>query len=63
MNVFAYEQDDRLETPPLASKMRGIKLRQGQAVRLGNAGWWRLRPQAERCARGDCTRCATRPRQ
>jgi len=38
MNRFSYEQDGGWETPPLASKMRGIKLRQGQAVRLETPG-------------------------
>jgi N-methylhydantoinase B len=38
LNVFTYEQDDGWKTPPLASKMRGIKLRQGQAVRLETPG-------------------------
>lgn len=38
LNVFSYEQDDGWATPPLASKMRGIKLRQGQAVRLETPG-------------------------
>ena len=31
LNVFSYEQDDGWKHPPLASKMRGIKLEQGQA--------------------------------
>ena len=38
MNVFSYEQDDGWKTPPLASKMRGITLKQGQAVRLETPG-------------------------
>jgi N-methylhydantoinase B len=38
LNQFTYEQDDGWKTPPLASKMRGIKLRQGQAVRLETPG-------------------------
>lgn len=38
MNVFAYEQADGWHTPPMASKMRGIKLAQGQAVRLETPG-------------------------
>ena len=37
-NVFAYEQEDGWKTPPLVSKMRGIKLKQGQAVRLETPG-------------------------
>lgn len=38
MNVFKYEQDDGWHSPPLASKMRGIKLKAGQAVRLETPG-------------------------
>jgi N-methylhydantoinase B len=38
LNVFSFEQDSGWEHPPLASKMRGIKLRQGQAVRLETPG-------------------------
>jgi len=38
MNTFAFEQDDGWGSPPLASKMRGIKLKQGQAVRLETPG-------------------------
>ncbi len=34
MNVFHYEHADGWKTPPLASKMLGIKLTKGQAVRL-----------------------------
>ena len=35
---FSYEQDDGWLQPPLASKMRGIRLKQGQAVRLETPG-------------------------
>ncbi|MFD1511513.1 hydantoinase B/oxoprolinase family protein [Lacimonas salitolerans] len=38
MNVFTYEQADGWHSPPMASKMRGIKLAQGQAVRLETPG-------------------------
>ncbi|ABD56681.1 hydantoinase B/oxoprolinase family protein [Jannaschia sp. CCS1] len=38
MNVFTYEQDDGWKTPPLASKMLGMRLRKGQAVRLETPG-------------------------
>ena len=37
-NAFKYEQDDGWHSPPLASKMRGIKLKAGQAVRLETPG-------------------------
>lgn len=38
VNAFTYEQDDGWHTPPLVSKMRGIRLAQGQAVRLETPG-------------------------
>ncbi len=38
MNRFEFEQDDGWHSPPLASKMRGIALRQGQSVRLETPG-------------------------
>jgi N-methylhydantoinase B len=38
MNVFHYEQDEGWRVPPLASKMLGIKLGKGQAVRLETPG-------------------------
>ena len=38
MNAFAFEQDEGWGTPPLASKMLGIQLKKGQAVRLETPG-------------------------
>ncbi len=38
LNVFSYEQEDGWHQPPLASKMRGIQLKRGQAVRLETPG-------------------------
>ena len=38
LNAFQYEQDDGWHSPPLASKMRGITLKAGQAVRLETPG-------------------------
>ena len=38
LNAFAYEQTDGWHSPPLASKMLGIKLRRGQSVRLDTPG-------------------------
>ncbi len=38
MNTFRYEQSDGWHEPPLASKMLGIKLEKGQAVRLETPG-------------------------
>ncbi|MDX1781293.1 MAG: hydantoinase B/oxoprolinase family protein [Thalassovita sp.] len=37
-NHFSYQQDDGWHEPPMASKMRGISLKQGQAVRLETPG-------------------------
>ena len=38
LNVFSYEQEDGWHTPPMVSKMRGIALKRGQAVRLETPG-------------------------
>ena len=38
MNEFSFEQDDGWHRPPLTSKMLGIKLKKGQAVRLETPG-------------------------
>ena len=38
LNVFSYASDDGFAHPPLASKMRGIKLAQGQSVILETPG-------------------------
>jgi len=38
LNKFTYEQVDGAHTPPMASKMVGIKLAQGQKVRLETPG-------------------------
>jgi len=48
LNVFAYEQDDGWKTPPLASKMRGIQLKQGQAVMLKTPGGGGYGPSSAR---------------
>ena len=48
MNVFSFEQDDGWHTPPMASKMRGIHLRQGQAVKLETPGGGGYGPPRER---------------
>ena len=47
-NVFSYEQTDGWHHPPMASKMRGIKLAQGQAVRLETPGGGGYGPAAQR---------------
>jgi N-methylhydantoinase B len=38
LNVFSYEQADGWHSPPMASKMVGIRLEQGQSVRLDTPG-------------------------
>ena len=38
MNKFLYQQDDGAHEPPMVSKMVGIKLAQGQTVRLETPG-------------------------
>lgn len=48
LNVFSYQQDDGWLKPPLASKIRGIRLKQGQAVRLETPGGGGYGPTAER---------------
>ena len=48
LNVFSYQQDDGWHKPPLASKIRGIRLKQGQAVRLETPGGGGYGPTAER---------------
>ena len=37
-NKFYFEQDDGMHEPPMKSKMVGIKLKQGQVVRLETPG-------------------------
>ncbi len=37
-NIFEYEQNDGMHTPPMASKMVGIKLTKGQRVKLQTPG-------------------------
>ncbi|SHH94186.1 hydantoinase B/oxoprolinase family protein [Marivita hallyeonensis] len=48
MNVFHFEQASGWETPPLASKMLGIKLTKGQAVRLDTPGGGGYGPASDR---------------
>ncbi len=48
LNAFAYEQADGWHRPPLASKMLGIGLKQGQAVRLETPGGGGYGSPAER---------------
>ena len=50
MNVFHYEQADGWHKPPLASKMLGIKLTKGQAVRLDTPGGGGYGPATHRDA-------------
>ncbi len=48
MNAFHYEQEDGWHQPPLASKMLGIKLKKGQALRLETPGGGGYGPAADR---------------
>jgi N-methylhydantoinase B len=47
-NHFQYQQDDGVHEPPMVSKMVGIKLKQGQAVRLETPGGGGYGAAAER---------------
>ena len=48
MNGFRYEQADGWHEPPLASKMLGIKMERGQAVRLETPGGGGYGPATDR---------------
>jgi N-methylhydantoinase B len=48
LNQFQFEQSDGWHRPPLASKMRGIRLDQGQAVRLETPGGGGYGPASNR---------------
>ena len=48
LNRFSYEQADGWHTPPLASKITGVKLARGQAVRLETPGGGGYGAAAER---------------
>ncbi|MEX0286199.1 MAG: hydantoinase B/oxoprolinase family protein [Paracoccaceae bacterium] len=50
VNAFAFEQAEGWDTPPLVSKMRGIRLDQGQAVRLETPGGGGYGPPDQRDA-------------
>jgi len=50
MNVFKFEQSDGWNEPPLVSKMLGIKLKKGQAVRLQTPGGGGYGPPRKRRA-------------
>lgn len=51
LNRFQFEQSDGWHSPPLASKMLGIKLEKGQAVRLETPGGGGYGPAPDRDAR------------
>jgi N-methylhydantoinase B len=50
LNVFSYQQADGWHSPPMASKMVGIKLERGQSVRLDTPGGGGYGPAAQRPA-------------
>ncbi len=59
LNVFSYEQTDGWLNPPLVSKMRGIRLQQGQAVRLetpGGGGYGPAQDRSPEAVAGDVAR-------
>ncbi len=47
-NAFSYEQDDGIATPPMVSKLTGMALRKGQAVKLETPGGGGYGDPAER---------------
>lgn len=49
-NVFRYENDGEWKTPPMTSKMLGIRLRQGERVRLETPGGGGYGPASARSA-------------
>ena len=48
LNVFSFEQEDGWHHPPMASKMVGIRLEQGQSVRLETPGGGGYGPASKR---------------
>ena len=48
LNRFVYQQDDGEHTPPMVSKMVGIRIRRGQRVRLETPGGGGYGPARER---------------
>lgn len=48
LNRFAYQTDDGWGSPPMVSKMRGIRLKQGQTVRLETPGGGGYGPASDR---------------
>ncbi|MCG6122318.1 MAG: hydantoinase B/oxoprolinase family protein [Microvirga sp.] len=48
LNRFSYQQDDGMHTPPLDSKIVGVKLKRGQRVRLETPGGGGYGPPSER---------------
>ena len=50
LNVFSYENQGEWKQPPGASKMVGIKLKQGERLRLQTPGGGGYGPTAERDA-------------
>ncbi len=48
LNVFYYEHEQNWRTPPLTSKMRGIRLKAGEAVRLETPGGGGFGPATRR---------------
>ncbi|MBC7394727.1 MAG: hydantoinase B/oxoprolinase family protein, partial [Variovorax sp.] len=56
LNVFRYENDGQWQTPPMVSKMHGIRLAQGERVRLetpGGGGWGPFAERSEEAQKND----------
>jgi N-methylhydantoinase B len=59
LNLFHWESDEGLKSPPMASKVTGVKLRQGQEIRLqspGGGGWGDARTRAPDAVARDVAR-------
>ena len=56
LNVFRYENDGEWKTPPMVSKMHGIRLVRGERVRLetpGGGGWGSFAERSEEAQNND----------
>lgn len=59
LNLFHWESEDGLKSPPMASKVTGVKLKQGQEIRLqspGGGGWGDAKTRAPEAVGRDVAR-------
>lgn len=59
LNLFHWESEDGLKSPAMASKVTGVKLKQGQEIRLqspGGGGWGDARTRAPEAVARDVAR-------